>query len=261
MINNEFQKIYKKIISQAPIFDTFDDQIDNLITPKLVKCNNNYYKYRLTNIAGLIYKDNIDIIVDKIDKIFKGELNSHQLFYQVLPMQIYDPQTSRNIKEFKLKTWKFPSYDTINGYYSRQEESILILEFSILYFNNINNILQKIKNFRSPISAFKTIKYIKEIGQNLDSYINNQYNEENNDELSINDGGLVFVYNICDIVNEKNLYFDYDIFANKKFLAGFRLHNEDQLITNIKKYFTEANVFDKIASVLHDKIVEIKNNY
>lgn len=256
MIKNEFQKIYKKIISQAPIFDTFDDQI---IKPKLVKCDNDYYFTRMRDFKEI----NLDEVVDKI-----SDTSSNLLYYCLKPFPIYDVSNSQDFNLFKIKDYVMNIYDSINGYRGHVYHANIALQFSIIQFMDLDF---KSADYTLDDFAFRRIAMsANDAEEDIEMQLNetlryyDQYFEDELNEEYIHDitkGGIVFIYNIVDLANEKNLYVDYDIFENKKFLLEMIPPTKDYLKTKVNRYFKQANVLDKIKKVLTQKLIEIKNNY
>lgn len=260
MIKNEFQKIYKKIISQAPIFDTFDDQV---IKPKLVKQNNDYYFHKM--------KDFEDIDLDKVvNSIYENE--SDLLYSYINPFQIYNKGASQDFNLFKIKSYTMDKYDTINEYEYYESGVNIALQFSIIHLKDISPF--KSNEFRQDSFVTKRfLQYaeneediadiIKEKIYEYDVNINAQHEEESEEEYfcDITKGCILFVYFIIDLATDKTLFIDHDIFENTKFLTGMIPPTIDYLKAKIKKYFKQKKVFAKIEDVLTNKLIEIKNNY
>lgn len=263
MIKNEFQKVYRQIISQqiisqAPIFDTFDDQV---IKPKLVKVNDDYYFDKMRDF------ENIDL-----DEVVNGiyEKDSNLLYFYINPFPIYDSNASKDFDLFKVKSYEMDKYDTINSYdYNNFEtNSKIALQFSIISLADINPFESNQYNPKSFIVE-RLARYLEEeegianqINETLTHYderLQQTYSDYDYDIF--NKGGILFVYSIVDLETDKILYIDYDIFENKKFLSEMIPHTNDYLKAKVKKYFQGKKVFDKIKTVLTNKLIEIKNNY
>lgn len=260
MIKNKFQKIYKQIISQAPIFDTFEDDV---INPKAVKVSSQYYVEELKDEK--FFCNDITNVANNI-----GKQKSSLLYYYFKPLQIFDPYKSKDLNLLKIKTYQMAKFDTIRDVFGKTTYNASIgLHVSILKLQDFEVaknlwplnyfISHDVQDGYNDFIDYYNQDILADYSQDVQSYYEDKLNSKY--EYDIAEGCILVLYAITDLNTGKPLYFDHDIYENKKFFPGNTPNNEQYLKRNFITYFGRSSMTDQIKNVLIQKLIEVKDNY